>query len=1018
MIPLSLTLKNFLSYGEDVPPLDFTKFHVAVLSGANGHGKSALLDGLTYALWGEARKSSHDRKPDEGLLRLGAEEMRVEFCFSLDNERYRVLRAFRKGRRTNATQLELQIYESAANAYHSLSESAALSQTQARIDQLLSMNYTTFINSAFLVQGRADEFTQKNSRQRKEILTEILGLERYDRLADKAKERALNSSQSLQVHQQRIKELNIELADQVIYETDLKNLETRLQNLNQSLITDDKKLANWRIQLQESIQLKTQLTTSEQNHIRCRELHTKAKREALHLESQQVKDSEILTAAEVIQENFSTFLQLTAEESRCRQQMEQLHELQTKSSQLESGIASERHEVEKRCTTWASRLQALQDQVHDSKDLLAQEETIETQHNLLLATRQQATALEQQRDRHQLLQQEIQQLQGKISLEQERLQNRHQDLAAQINKLESQLAEDSKFQERLQQIDTNIQKLEIIAIERDRLKEAGLITRSRLDQVTLAIQTQTNELAETREKVRLLDATDTAACPLCGSLLDKIHRQQLDGELKRQEQDKHYDIDTKQQAVSTMKNQVEEMLQQYQTLDQQTQTLPPFKEEQAQLLAQRSKLKDDATELTQLKNLLHSIEQDLANKEFCPEARLKLGQIGDELERLNYQPEHFTQVQNTLKALAHIETDYARLQAAQTKQVKNNEDMEEANKKLALASKYLEEKLYAPKEQQDLNKVQQTIAALAYDSATHKRIRQEIDALSDAVSRRERLIAAQDRQVTIQASIETNKTEEKNLQKELALLEKNKTEINHRLEAIGNISNHLENLAERVSQDRLERDTLLQQQGALQIQYDRCLKWSKEQRTLATTIEQEQQQEWMYRQLAEAFGKDGIQALIIENAIPEIEAEANIILGQLTDNRIQITIESLRDLKKGGTRETLDIQIADEVGERSYHLYSGGEAFRTNFALRLALSKVLAKRSGTRLRTLIIDEGFGTQDSEGIEQLIQAIQAISKDFDKLLVVTHLMEIRNAFPVQIEITKHPDIGSRFELVDQR
>ena len=75
--------------------------------------------------------------------------------------------------------------------------------------------------------------------------------------------------------------------------------------------------------------------------------------------------------------------------------------------------------------------------MHDSKDLLAQEETIETQHNLLLATRQQATALEQQRDRHQLLQQEMQQLQGKISLEQERLQNRHQDLAAQINKLEN-----------------------------------------------------------------------------------------------------------------------------------------------------------------------------------------------------------------------------------------------------------------------------------------------------------------------------------------------------------------------------------------------------------------------------------------------------------------------------------------------------------------------------------------------------------------------------------------------------
>ena len=158
-----------------------------------------------------------------------------------------------------------------------------------------------------------------------------------------------------------------------------------------------------------------------------------------------------------------------------------------------------------------------------------------------------------------------------------------------------------------------------------------------------------------------------------------------------------------------------------------------------------------------------------------------------------------------------------------------------------------------------------------------------------------------------------------------------------------------------------------------------------------------------------------IQALIIENAVPQIEKEANAILAQLTDNRIQISIESLRDLKQGGTRETLDVKISDELGERSYHLYSGGEAFRTDFALRIALSKVLAMRSGTRLRTLFIDEGFGTQDQQGLEQLVEAIQIISRDFDKVLVVTHLEQLKAAFPVQIEVTKHPDLGSRFEIM---
>ena len=96
MIPLSLSLRNFLSYGENVPTLDFTAFHVACISGRNGHGKSALLDAMTWALWGEARKATTDRTPNDGLLRIGATEMNVAFEFDLEGERYRVSRSYRK----------------------------------------------------------------------------------------------------------------------------------------------------------------------------------------------------------------------------------------------------------------------------------------------------------------------------------------------------------------------------------------------------------------------------------------------------------------------------------------------------------------------------------------------------------------------------------------------------------------------------------------------------------------------------------------------------------------------------------------------------------------------------------------------------------------------------------------------------------------------------------------------------------------------------------------------------------
>lgn len=180
MIPVRLRLHNFLCYRDPVV-LDFTGFRFACLSGDNGAGKSALLDAITWALWGRARARSADE-----LIHLNENEMAVEFEFRLGPNQYRVVRRRSRTARSGASVLDLQLLT--PDGYRSIAGNS-VRETEEQIRRLLRLDYETFINSAFILQNRADEFTRKTPAERKEILAEILGLSIYEDLAKLARER-------------------------------------------------------------------------------------------------------------------------------------------------------------------------------------------------------------------------------------------------------------------------------------------------------------------------------------------------------------------------------------------------------------------------------------------------------------------------------------------------------------------------------------------------------------------------------------------------------------------------------------------------------------------------------------------------------------------------------------------------------------------------------------------------------------------------------------------------------------
>ena len=1015
MIPISLSLQNFLSYGENVPPLDFSGFHVACISGRNGHGKSALLDAITWALWGEARKSGSERRPNDGLLRIGATEMRVDFEFFLENDRYRISRSFRKTGKSATTRLEFQIYSPETNAYKTLSEESAVRQTQASIDTLLRMTYETFINSAFLLQGRADEFTRCKASQRKALLSDILGLSHYDDLSSLAREHAREMDIELATARAKRDDIaqTIEKRDEFVVQRDGVN--AQLQACNNELENAENRRESLR-------KIRTQ-----------RERH-EAEREALQKDISRIESDirEQQTTCEKAQQDVAAYREIldrraeitnAAEKYRALQKedadlqtkLHTLRPLEKRAGELDQKIADQRHEVERRLGEWQIRIGDSERTLRETEALLSDRQTIQTQLEALHKARQQDREWEEMRENRERVERNIRDLERQIDSAIENIKveiNTHIHHKRQTDVL---VAAIETRRETRQSLRAQVEEIQSLEAKRDEIRNRGSALKIQIENNDERLDT----LHQTREDIdqqqQVLQNVRDASCPLCGSELDQTHREEVGAKLSKQLREQQTQITQLESDIQKAEAEREQHRHRYQEIKNQL----AQREGIAQRLAEAEAALKEAENAVQIRETLsdeiNALEARLREQtQNSPDARA-LSQARSELEKLTYNPAEHRTLREKLKELDAVEAQNAQLQLAAEQREKVLVELPEFREKRALAQQWLDEAKYAPNERAEREQVLQRIHTLNYNAEHHQRISQQLAALQDAPTQYERLQVAE-------RDLENSQTQFDTAKKRLTELTEHSEQARQRLTEIDAAINSAEStleeanaLEKNIAQMRAQRDGLLQQNAALQSQIEHCDALSAEQNAVEEKIKSCEGDIRIYRELTTAFGKDGIQALIIEQAIPEIEEEANRILARLTDNRTQIALESLRDLKTGGTRETLDIKISDELGERSYELYSGGEAFRIDFSIRIALSKLLSRRTGTRLRTLVIDEGFGTQDAEGLDHLVEAIQAISGDFEKILIITHVESLKQAFPVRIEVTKYPDLGSRFEVL---
>ena len=116
----------------------------------------------------------------------------------------------------------------------------SVAETQNLINETLHLDYDTFINASFFLQGKADEFTQKNSTQRKEILAGILGMDVWDHYQDVTREARRSLENSMKVIEGSLHEIDDELAQEAQRKETLQQVKAELETLEKQRIEQQK----------------------------------------------------------------------------------------------------------------------------------------------------------------------------------------------------------------------------------------------------------------------------------------------------------------------------------------------------------------------------------------------------------------------------------------------------------------------------------------------------------------------------------------------------------------------------------------------------------------------------------------------------------------------------------------------------------------------------------------------------------------------------------------------------------
>lgn len=155
-----------------------------------------------------------------------------------------------------------------------------------------------------------------------------------------------------------------------------------------------------------------------------------------------------------------------------------------------------------------------------------------------------------------------------------------------------------------------------------------------------------------------------------------------------------------------------------------------------------------------------------------------------------------------------------------------------------------------------------------------------------------------------------------------------------------------------------------------------------------------------YSALRDAFRPAGIPAMILAGVVEELNEEANDILAEMGSD-LGVLVTTQKETQKGTSQEKVMVYAITPDGPVDYKTLSGQEKVYIALSLRLALSACIARRTGTPIETIILDEGWGALDDDSKNALKGALERIASRFS-VYTITHIESVKAGFPTVIRV----------------